>query len=67
MNETQNKIDIMPRYSLTIRITKKQKEFLQEMRKEYGIPAAYFIRILIDNKMKEMGENDGEREQGNPK
>jgi len=60
-------IDILPRYSLTIRITKKQKDFLKKLRKENKIPAAYYIRTLLDDEIDKFeGERDGEREQ-NPK
>ena len=52
-------IDILPRYSLTIRITRKQKDFLKKLRKENKIPAAYYIRTLIDKKIDEMEHGKG--------
>ena len=56
-------IDIMPRYSLLIRLTKRQKEFLEKLREENKIPAAYFIRTLLDDEIDKFeGERDGERE-----
>ncbi len=59
VRDMKEDIDIMPRYNLLIRLTKRQKEFLEKLKKENKIPAAYYIRMLIDKKIDEMEHGKG--------